>query len=213
MPTPGSAWGLARHCESCGSSIEHKRVDARFCDRQCKAKASHLRLRATPEGKAAERERNKARYGHEKPRRQEYARAAYWREHEAALERARAYRHENPDRRRSAHDRRRARMLENPGYVPFARAEWERTCDRLGRRCVYCGDKPDLLVMDHVVPLAKGGRHALSNLLPACWTCNSSKGSLLLSEWRYRRGGDSPLHPSAQKSAEGLKPLASTSAR
>jgi 5-methylcytosine-specific restriction endonuclease McrA len=31
---------------------------------------------------------------------------------------------------------------------------------------------------DHVHPLAKGGVHALANLLPACGVCNSRKGSM-----------------------------------
>ncbi|HEX8510460.1 MAG TPA: HNH endonuclease [Propionibacteriaceae bacterium] len=51
--------------------------------------------------------------------------------------------------------------------------------------CAYCGEcRP--LTMDHVVPLARGGRHAIGNLAPACETCNKRKGSMLLVEWRYR---------------------------
>ena len=36
---------------------------------------------------------------------------------------------------------------------------------------------------DHVVPLDKGGTDCMDNLMPCCRTCNSSKGSKLLSEW------------------------------
>lgn len=32
---------------------------------------------------------------------------------------------------------------------------------------------------DHIVPAAKGGRYELSNLRPACATCNSSEGGKL----------------------------------
>jgi 5-methylcytosine-specific restriction enzyme A len=43
--------------------------------------------------------------------------------------------------------------------------------------CEYCGKKVGaaLLTMDHVVPLARGGRSTKSNLVPACNDCNQSK--------------------------------------
>ncbi|MFI8830536.1 HNH endonuclease [Streptomyces afghaniensis] len=31
--------------------------------------------------------------------------------------------------------------------------------------------------VDHLVPLARGGAHSLSNLVPACQRCNTSKGA------------------------------------
>lgn len=37
--------------------------------------------------------------------------------------------------------------------------------------------------IDHVVPLARGGTHELSNLVVACPPCNHSKGSKMLDEW------------------------------
>lgn len=43
-----------------------------------------------------------------------------------------------------------------------------------GNSCVYCGDT-DNLTLDHTKPLSKGGWHCLSNLRPACASCNSSK--------------------------------------
>lgn len=49
-------------------------------------------------------------------------------------------------------------------------------------RCAYCPAVADTI--DHVIPLARGGRHAEGNLLPACRSCNSSKGDKLLIEWK-----------------------------
>jgi 5-methylcytosine-specific restriction endonuclease McrA len=54
--------------------------------------------------------------------------------------------------------------------------------------CAYCGElRP--LTLEHVIPLARGGRHAIGNLLAVCGTCNSSKSARLLVEWRYRGRG------------------------
>jgi 5-methylcytosine-specific restriction endonuclease McrA len=40
--------------------------------------------------------------------------------------------------------------------------------------------------LDHVVPVARGGRHALANILPACGDCNAHKSDLLLVQWKQR---------------------------
>jgi 5-methylcytosine-specific restriction endonuclease McrA len=37
--------------------------------------------------------------------------------------------------------------------------------------------------MDHVVPLARGGRSTKGNLVPACKDCNNKKKNLLPMEW------------------------------
>lgn len=52
--------------------------------------------------------------------------------------------------------------------------------------CAYCAERPHAH-FDHVIPLARGGRHAIGNLMPSCATCNLSKGSKLLAEWRLTR--------------------------
>jgi 5-methylcytosine-specific restriction endonuclease McrA len=48
--------------------------------------------------------------------------------------------------------------------------------------CVGCGS--DDVTIDHIVPLARGGRHAVGNLQPLCRSCNGSKGAMLMIEWR-----------------------------
>lgn len=45
-------------------------------------------------------------------------------------------------------------------------------------RCAYCGEKKPL-TQDHVVPISKGGDHTASNIVPACLSCNASKGARL----------------------------------
>jgi 5-methylcytosine-specific restriction endonuclease McrA len=43
--------------------------------------------------------------------------------------------------------------------------------------CHYCGRKfpPSALTMDHVVPLARGGRSSPGNTVPSCLECNREK--------------------------------------
>ncbi len=60
---------------------------------------------------------------------------------------------------------------------------WKR---RLAKgRCHYCGTSTPAhaLTMDHVVPLALGGRTTKGNVVPCCKTCNNNKKSLLPMEW------------------------------
>jgi 5-methylcytosine-specific restriction endonuclease McrA len=86
-------------------------------------------------------------------------------------------------------NRRRARGNGNPDSVPLLDRDWYRLVARHGNRCFYCGERlaTDDLARDHVVPLARGGRHGIGNIVPACKECNSSKGALLLIEFRARR--------------------------
>lgn len=82
--------------------------------------------------------------------------------------------------------RRRARLLDSnsPGVTA---AEWRDVCCRFERDgvvwCAYCGIRPGTTT-DHVLPLVRGGRDEPGNVVPACKTCNCSKGAKLLSEWR-----------------------------
>ncbi|HWL70416.1 MAG TPA: HNH endonuclease [Geminicoccus sp.] len=63
--------------------------------------------------------------------------------------------------------------------------------------CAYCagiltkgvhGSKalPTTAVIDHVIPLAKGGAHDEFNLAVCCWACNSAKRSMMPAVWAAR---------------------------
>ena len=62
-------------------------------------------------------------------------------------------------------------------------AWWKRK--RSAGICYYCGEKVGSaeLTMDHIIPIARGGKSVRPNLVPACKTCNNKKKYLLPTEW------------------------------
>lgn len=55
-----------------------------------------------------------------------------------------------------------------------------------GECCVNCGESEGL-VLDHVLPIAKGGLSRLDNLQLLCATCNRIKGKLVIDFRRAAR--------------------------
>ena len=54
-------------------------------------------------------------------------------------------------------------------------------------KCSYCGIELDPFSdwhIDHIFPKSRGGSNELENLTPACKSCNSSKGSKTIDEWK-----------------------------
>ncbi|MEA2060411.1 MAG: HNH endonuclease [Thermodesulfobacteriota bacterium] len=51
--------------------------------------------------------------------------------------------------------------------------------------CHYCRKPfpPKELTMDHIIPIARGGKSIKSNLVPCCKTCNTRKKQMLPLEW------------------------------
>ena len=50
--------------------------------------------------------------------------------------------------------------------------------------CRYCGKVGGLLECDHILPVSRGDRSTIDNLVTACVFCNRSKGAKTLAEWR-----------------------------
>mgnify|MGYP000243421525 FL=1 len=61
--------------------------------------------------------------------------------------------------------------------------DWQRLVDRYRGCCAYC-DSKEKLTMEHIVPISRGGRHSIGNLLPVCMSCNTRKNAKLLIEWK-----------------------------
>lgn len=70
-----------------------------------------------------------------------------------------------------------------------ARQQWRDSIkDAWNNRCAYCGTPPiddKSLTIDHVKPRCRGGEDRTSNVIPACESCNSHKGSMEWVAW-YR---------------------------
>lgn len=67
-----------------------------------------------------------------------------------------------------AREREKARALRKSAW-------WQRRVSR--GICAYCGGKfaPRDLTMDHVVPVARGGRSVRGNVVASCKDCNNRK--------------------------------------
>ena len=60
------------------------------------------------------------------------------------------------------------------------------------KECAYCRASENL-TWDHLIPSSLGGLDTISNLVPACSRCNSSKGDRDVIDWfRNRRGVEVP---------------------
>ena len=78
------------------------------------------------------------------------------------------------------------RANKRPGLTTNGRLKLLRKWRNQSRTCFYCGGLPE--TVDHVIPLKRGGTNYEGNLVPCCRSCNGSKWSWTLMEWRLRRG-------------------------
>jgi 5-methylcytosine-specific restriction endonuclease McrA len=117
----------------------------------------------------------------------------YWQEHPEkykefariqARERARWRQAVDPDYRlyhRQKSKRRKAVMRESVG-IQLKGEQIRRRFAEFDHCCAYCGVAGDLHI-EHVVPISKGGTHALGNVIPACQRCNFSKAANYVEAW------------------------------
>ena len=52
--------------------------------------------------------------------------------------------------------------------------------------CTYCGRKaPDVVLeVDHIIPVAEGGKNDIMNLTTSCRDCNRGKGKRIYKKWK-----------------------------
>lgn len=53
--------------------------------------------------------------------------------------------------------------------------------------CAYCGATDRPLQRDCVLPISRGGRYTLGNIVPACGSCNASKCNDEVTGWLRRK--------------------------
>jgi hypothetical protein len=53
--------------------------------------------------------------------------------------------------------------------------DWKDLLAKFDRRCAFCGGRPELFDLDHVIPINLGGFNVVGNIVPICRPCNSQK--------------------------------------
>jgi len=79
------------------------------------------------------------------------------------------------------HRAKRRRAVLRGAKEHHAHAEWVAKLVEYGGYCAYCPAPAD--TKDHDVPLARGGSNGIDNIVPACRSCNSRKGTRTGDEW------------------------------
>lgn len=168
------AWPRMCPCAMCGDEFRQSTWNQLRCE-DCRAEVL--------------RERDREYYLHNRDRVKASTRAYYFsniekqrewhRSHrlkilDARKEYEREWRRANPEKRRFAEKRRQA-VKRGASSIPFTAEQLRHRLSMFGNKCWMCGSAGPHL--DHVKPLSKGGIHALSNIRPACVSCNSAKGS------------------------------------
>jgi hypothetical protein len=59
--------------------------------------------------------------------------------------------------------------------------------EKYHRKCVYCGKENTPLQIEHVIPRAKGGSNRVSNLVLACESCNTKKGTRTIEDFLKKK--------------------------
>lgn len=106
-----------------------------------------------------------------------YNKARYVRRREAIRAQQKQYQAANPDKMRMYGKQRHARKM-GAAVNDFTAAQWRTLQAAYDHRCAYCHRRAKgHLTQDHITPLIHGGHHTLSNIVPACKSCNSRKGT------------------------------------
>jgi 5-methylcytosine-specific restriction endonuclease McrA len=105
--------------------------------------------------------------------------------HAAHPEQLRKWQIAHPEKTTEYKNRHRALKLHAEGNGVTAK-QWYKIKEEYNYLCAYCNQKKPL-AMDHIIPLAKGGRHDIDNIVPVCGSCNSHKSDSSLLMFLYRR--------------------------
>ncbi len=94
-----------------------------------------------------------------------------------SAQRVRTWRKNHPKENAASKKLARARKAHAP-VSDFTHAQWVMVQEVFDHRCIYCHKRAKgHLTQDHITPLSKGGSHTLTNIVPACRSCNSKKST------------------------------------
>jgi 5-methylcytosine-specific restriction endonuclease McrA len=91
-----------------------------------------------------------------------------------------------PDRSRRARATRKRQTRLAQSEHDLEPAQWELLRAAWGG-CAYCGSTERALQRDCVLPISRGGRYTIDNVVPACGACNASKCNAEVTGWLRRK--------------------------
>ena len=188
--------GLSYWCKDCRKAIDKEYHDKNKDKRNKYSGEYHHNNKETISEKR--KDYNKEYY--QKNKEQILARTIenYYKNRDGRLERCKEYRKENKEKR-SAYFRKyrqsergkelgrihcqRWKALKRDLPATFTVAQWKECKKHFDYTCAYCGKATKKLAKEHFVPVSKGGVFTVSNIVPSCRTCNSSKNNKDFFEW------------------------------
>ena len=99
---------------------------------------------------------------------------------EVATEYAKIYQKNNKEKFNIINERRRSKAKQL--ISTLTNKEWENIKTIFNNKCAYCG-KEKSLTQEHIIPVSKGGNYTKENIICACQSCNSSKGTKDFLTW------------------------------
>lgn len=106
----------------------------------------------------------------------------YYAEHTEAMHKAIAIWRKNNPGEKNVHNQ--TRRAKKSGLVStLTQDQWEHILNEFNNTCAYCGVGDKKLHQEHFVPVATEGEYTQNNIIPACKSCNSSKGKKSFWEW------------------------------
>ena len=163
-----------KRCKGCGVSQgpEAFADDATIADGK--------RSRCRPCERAQRKERRKANPGKDAAYQREWLARSSAADPEFWKKRYAANRENNRKWAKICQQNRRATRIGLP--ADLTACEWADRVAEYGGRCAYCLTAEGT-EQDHMTPISRGGAHTLSNVVPACRSCNARKGAKTILEY------------------------------
>lgn len=171
---------MLKTCQQCSITFNGQRSTTKFCSRECV-----FASRRVEGAKWRDKEQIKI-----------YMREYVQKNRDAHNERSKSWVARNEEKRRIsalnyAHRNREKNQAREIAYAfsDVSNEDLVKVYAKAKSKCVYCGKYTRIFTIDHVHPIHLGGAHEVSNLIPCCKSCNSSKGTKDVADWLHQKHG------------------------